>query len=152
MGLIFGHPNAMEARLCLGILVVSIVVNLGAMVGLEKIPVQASLIRDLRVAINVICNLWLIYILLPYWPAIWMLLLLMIIALAIYDSREAALFYCCAFSGLLIFIAYLKGMTQGIRLGQTLMNAVTLVFVGLFINRLVGVLQAEGDSDRVDNG
>lgn len=144
MGLIFGSPNTTEARLSIGLLIVSIVVNLGAILGLEKIPVRSSLIRDVRVGLNVVCNFWLIYILLPYWPDIWMLILLMVIALGVYDSRKATLFYCCAFSGLLIFIAYLKKMLNGVHLGETLIHVGTLLFIGPFINRLVGVLQGEG--------
>jgi len=151
MGLIFGYPRATEAHWCIGILVVSILVNLGAIVGLEKIPLRSSLIRDIRVGINTICNFWLIAILLPYWPEIWMLLLLMVIALAVYDSWEATLSYCCVFGGILILIAYLKGMARGIHLGQTLIHAATLIVIGLFINRLVNVIQSEDVSEGVSN-
>lgn len=152
MGLIFGYPTAAHAHWSIGILIVSILVNLGAIVGLEKIPLRSSLIRDLRVGINTVCNFWLIALLLPYWPEIWMLLLLMVIALAVYDSWEATLSYCCAFSAMLILIAYLKGMATGLALGKTLIHAVTLIVIGLFINRLVDVIQSEDVSAGAGGG
>lgn len=148
MGLIFGHPPIMEARLTVAILVLSILVNLSAMVGLHKAPGYSALIRDLRVGINIVCNFWLIYILLPYWPEIWMLLLLVVIALSVYDSREATFLYCCAFGCLLIFVAYMKGIMIGVRMGQVFLYALTLLFVGLFINRLVDVVESQGGPSR----
>jgi hypothetical protein len=152
MGLYFGRPPKIEMWLTLGILAVSLAVNLGSMIGLEKAPAQAPLIRDLRVAINVVCNFWLIFILLPYWPEIWMLLLLVVIALSVYESRKKTFRYCCAFSCLLVFIAYLKGLTTGVRLGQVLIYAATLVCVGLFINRLIGLVEAANNPAGADGG
>jgi hypothetical protein len=143
MGLIFGHVDRMEAHMSIGILSASIAVNLGAIVALERAPSRASMVRDLRVGLNVICNLWLVYILIPYWTEIWMLLLLMIIALAVYGSKETTAVYCGAFSGLLIFIAYLRGLLQGPRLGETLIQAITLSVIGMFINRLVDLIQTK---------
>jgi hypothetical protein len=148
MGLFFGRPESNIVHWAIAIITITAFINFMSAALIKRYPSKASLIRNWRVSINYSFNVWLIYMLFPYWSEIWMLLLLMVITVAIYDSLEATCIYCFGFGFVLLYIAYLQNQFAGLQLGQTLMHVATLALMGPFINRLVHLSRASGAAER----
>lgn len=140
-GLILRFFEPMESIPAIWILLATVVVNIGVKTQGEWLPFRTpAWFTDWRVGVNLAADLLLIYLLMPHWPEVWLLLLVMAIAIAVYDSLDKTLFHCCTFGCVLLLFTWLNGMAQDYRLGQMLMYGTTVVFIGLFVNRLVNVL------------
>jgi hypothetical protein len=141
MGLVFGHPPLAESRWAIGILAVTVLVNFSSMIRVGQDHRQAQMIRRLRMAINVICDFWLMWILLPYWPEAWLLLLLMVVAQGVYGTRRTTLLWSCGCAVALFVIASMRGMTNVFWMAEAMIYGVTYIFISLFVNRLVHLVK-----------
>lgn len=136
-GVIFGHPDTLSGGIAMAIVIFSSLMNVVSVILMQQSPEKVIGIRNLRVALNYLANLFLIYLLLPCWPDIWLLVFLMAIATAIYDSFQSTVVHCVCFSLFLFGIGYLTGELEGIKLWQTVMHSVTMIIFGLFVNKLI---------------
>lgn len=136
MGVFFGHPETAVARFAIGIVFFTCWGNLASLYLLDRFPSRAIAIRNGRVVFNYLFNLGLIYLLLPYWRPIWILLLLTILAVAVYETRESTIVHAALFTFMLFFVAFLHGLVHGKLLGELIQYAATIWFAGLFVNKL----------------
>ena len=139
MGIYFGKPDLGSMRLAVVIVMFTCWANVASLYVLEKHPSRMELIRKTRVVANYLFNLGLLYLLLPVWKPIWMLLLLTILAVAIYETREGTIVHAALFTFMLLFVGSLRGMLKGAVLGELIMYAATIWFAGLFVNALIAL-------------
>ena len=139
MGLAFGRPGPEISALAVAIVLATSLGNLYAVHLLSRYPSRALVIRNARVGFNYAFNLWLIFILLPTWKPIWMLFLLTIIAVAVYEDRQATVVHAALFTFMLFYAAFKLDLLKGVFFGELAMEAATIWFVGLFLNRLTEI-------------
>lgn len=106
-------------------------------------PERLPKIRTVRLVANHFLNVWLIWLLLPYWPPIWMLFLLTMIAVGTYEGWRETIEQAALLGGLLAVVSYLRGVTGKTDWGIVGMQIATLACVGLFTNRLISQVRAE---------
>lgn len=136
LGVVFGRPGPRASIAAVSIVFLTAVANLGFVKVLDKFPERAVQIRKARVGFNYAFNLCLIYLLLPYWHPIWMLLLLTMIAVGIYEDQEATFTHAALFTAMLFYVASRRQLLQGVFIGEVGTYCLTLWVVGLFVNRL----------------
>lgn len=142
LGVIAGDPDSVTGGLCIMIVLMSSLMNVASVILMKQSPAQVIKIRNLRVGLNYVANFFLLYLLLPLWPEIWLLILLMTIGTAIYSSFGGTFIHCLVFSAVLISISYFLGEMTGIKVWQTGMHCLVLLFIGPFINRLTALCKA----------
>jgi hypothetical protein len=135
-GVFFGDLDSMNGWFAVIIVTLSAVMNVTSVILMKQNPELVLRIRNLRVGLNYLANFFLLYLLLPVWPDVWLLILLMAIATAIYHSLESTYIHCVVYSCALIGIAMLTGQLEGIKTWQTFIHCVTICVFGPFINRL----------------
>jgi hypothetical protein len=137
LGVYYGKPEGTNAMFAIAIVLSSALMNVTSVLLMQQSPERMVVYRNFRVVLNYVANFILLCLLIPVWPEVWMLMLLMAIATAIYGSLQSTYIHCIAFGALLFGISYLTGELGGIKTGQTLMHVLALFFLAPFINRLV---------------
>lgn len=136
-GLAFGSADRRSSALAAVLVAVTAGFNAVSVHLAARNPARFLEIRNLRVVFNHTFNVWLVWILAPHWPPIWMLFLLTMIAVGTYESREATLAHGVLLGGLLGLVCHFRGIAGTLAWAQIWTQAATLVFAGLFTNRLV---------------
>jgi hypothetical protein len=130
-----GLHRATEAAL--GIVVFTSLANAAFMVWMRRRPSKAVLIRHLRIGFNYCFNIILLYLLWPYWRPIWMLFLLSIVAIGIFEDRRSTASTAGMFTVIILFVHHLRGGDQSWSAQcEVIMFLVTIWTAGLLINRL----------------
>lgn len=137
--IIFSKPVSWALYSSLILLGMSFINNLIIPVFIKTVP----LLKNVRIALNVIINTLLIFILGRYWPPLWYLLLLTPVATAVYSNRRNTLLVSISISVLLIGIYLVQGVTSIEHWGHILSRVVLIIFLSLLINSLV-----EGKNDQ----
>ncbi|MBI5881485.1 MAG: hypothetical protein HZB91_00040 [Elusimicrobia bacterium] len=106
-----------------------------------RLPEKAESIRRGRVVVNYVFDLALIWIFLPYWPSIWMLFLLTVIAVGAYEDQKTTIQHAVLLTVMLFFASYGRGAHGWAGWGEVAVRAAALWFTGIFTNRLVASLQ-----------
>ncbi|MFA6316327.1 MAG: hypothetical protein WC943_02825 [Elusimicrobiota bacterium] len=107
-----------------------------------RLPERADAIRNGRVVVNYVLDLALIWIFLPYWPSIWMLFLLTVIAVGAYEDKKTLVQHAALLTAMLCLVSWGRGVAGMAGWGDVAVRAAALWFAGLFTNRLVASLQA----------
>lgn len=142
-GVVFGAPPREHAALALALVAATSAFNAYSVRWAAKNPEKFMDIRNLRIVLNHSFNVWLIWILLPHWPQIWILFLLTMIAVGTYEGRDAAISHGVLLAGLLALVAYFRGVAGAQAWAAVATQGATLVFAGLFCNRLVAQARSE---------
>jgi hypothetical protein len=142
-GVIFGGPPRQAAGLALALVAATAGFNAYSVRWAANKPEKFLDIRNLRIVLNHSFNVWLIWLLLPHWPPIWMLFLLTMIAVGTYEERDATITHGILLAGLLALVAFLRGVTGSHAWAGVATQGATLVFAGLFCNRLVAQTRSE---------
>ncbi|MBI5624395.1 MAG: hypothetical protein HY924_11510 [Elusimicrobia bacterium] len=124
------------------LLVVISTLNYASRGFVARYPERAAAIRHSRVVVNYVFDLTLLWIFLPYWPSIWMLFLLTVIAVGAYEDKKALVQHAALLTVMLCLVTWGLGMRSLPELGETAVRVAALWFAGLFTNRLVASLQA----------
>ncbi len=141
-GVFFGGPSSGHSGLALALVAATAGFNAYSVRLAARVPERFLEIRNIRVVFNHTLNVWLVWLLLPHWPPIWMLFLLTIIAVATYEGRDAVISHGVLLAGLLLLVAYLRGL-DGVQAWAAVgAQGATLIFAGLFLNRLVAQARA----------
>ena len=138
VGDIFADPSPRALQLSIAIVLVTTLGNVAASIYMNRNPKEYLLIRKTRVAVNYAFNIALIYLMLPYWTPIWMLFLLTIIAVGVYENRETTVIHATLFTVVLFMIAFQRGLLNGNFTYELAAYAIAIWFVGLFVNGLAG--------------
>lgn len=102
-----------------------------------------------RLFVNVFLNTVIVYLMLLYWPAIWMLLALTPIAMAIYSTRGNTMVVAGVVSAVLLSIRYMRDPGSAGAWSGELAHCVFIFLISLLINELsvlarAGLARAEG--------
>ncbi len=141
-GVFFGDLGTNQSAMALALAGVTAAFNAYSIKWAAKSPEKFLEIRNLRVVFNHTLNVWLIWLLLPHWPPIWMLFLLTMIAVGTYEGRDAVISHGVLLAGLLLLVAYLRGVDGARAWAAVSAEGATLIFAGLFCNRLVAQARA----------
>jgi hypothetical protein len=117
-------------------------VNLTSMTGVRTQQQKAPIIRKVRMAVNILGNLGLLWVMLPYWPEVWLLLLLMVVAQGVYGTKKSTLIWGIACTVAMVTIGWRKGMLSQFWIPEITVYGTTYILIGLFVNRLVTLLKA----------
>lgn len=99
-------------------------------------PSQIILTRNLLVAFNYLFYIPLVYLLWPRWRAVWILLMLSMINVAIFEDRKTTAGTAGLFSIVLLYTAWVRGAHTVPLACEVLIYIVSLWTAGLLINRL----------------
>ena len=122
--------------LALGILAVTTAGNWILTTMMRRKASQIVLIRNVRIAFNYLFNIPLVYLLWPSWPPVWMLLMLSMVNVAIFEDIKTTAGTAGLFTIVLAYVHYMRGDHTAPQLLQTAVYAVTLWTAGLLINRI----------------
>ncbi|MFH1958461.1 MAG: hypothetical protein ABIJ15_08315 [bacterium] len=93
-------------------------------------------LRTLRVVVNLLVNIGLVYLLITYWYPIWFLLLLTPVATGVYSSRAHTWVTSVLVAALLMAIYAAKGLFGLYYWGQAFNHALLIIFLSLFVNSI----------------
>jgi hypothetical protein len=127
-----------EALAALVMVLITAGANYAVLELMRRQPGKLRFIRSLRVAVNYLFNIPIVYLLWPYWPPAWMLLLPSIVAVALFEDRRTTAGTAALFSFVLLFVHYARGMASAATAAETVMYIASLWTVGLLINRVAG--------------
>ncbi|MBI5208437.1 MAG: hypothetical protein HY927_00525 [Elusimicrobia bacterium] len=133
-------PMKASAAAC-AILVLTWVMNNATHRLVARYPEKMTAIRDGRVVANYIIDLGLIWLFMPYWPSIWLLFLLTIIAIGAYEEKRTVIQHAALLTAMLFIVSYARGVGSLTHWGDVGVRCATLWFTGLFTNRLVASLR-----------
>lgn len=134
--LVFGSPGPRSAALAAALVAASATFNVFSMRLAARNPERFMDIRNLRVVVNHTVNIWLIWILVAHWRPIWLLFLLTMIAVGTYEGWETTLAHGVLLGGLLGLVCHFRGIVGMRAWAEIWSEAATLIFAGLFVNRL----------------
>ncbi|HRY29260.1 MAG TPA: hypothetical protein P5079_04390 [Elusimicrobiota bacterium] len=120
----------------LSLLAFSILFNLVTVGLIRRRPEILPRLKKLRLYTNLAVNVVLVYELSPYWPPIWLLLVLTPIATAIYASARQSLMTSLLIAFLIMGIHLVHGGGGLMEWGQTLSRAAFVVLLSLLLNEL----------------
>ncbi|MBI4678685.1 MAG: hypothetical protein HY748_13990 [Elusimicrobia bacterium] len=133
-------PGKVSAAAVL-ILAVAWAMNFATPRFIARFPERTEVIRNARVVVNYVFDLALIWIFLPYWPSIWLLFLLTIIAVGAYEDKKTVVQHAVLLTAMLCIVSFGRGACTLAQWGDVGVRAAALWFTGLFTNRLVASLQ-----------
>jgi hypothetical protein len=92
-----------------------------------------------RQIVNIVINIFIVYLLVGFWEPIWYLFLLTPLATAVYGSRLKTFLTGIVMSSLLIGIYALRGVSGAVAWGQAGSKAVLIIVLSLFVNALTTI-------------
>lgn len=134
--IIFVDFETRVQNLVLGLLGLSIVLNLITASLIKRKPEWSGKISSLRLSANLIFNILFMYYLGSFWGPLWLLFLLTPIATGLYSSMKTTLLVSVGIASLLLLIYGLRGMHGIVGWGQTSIHALFIVFISMFVNSL----------------
>ena len=102
-----------------------------------------SLIGKIRVSSNYVANIFLLWLLYSSWPLVWVLLLLMSIGVAVYQTRRDSLLSAVALAVLLLAVHWNYGGHSLEDWALVGVKASVIVLVNLFVNGLLKMVPEE---------
>lgn len=132
-----GAPLPFNIKLSLIILAVSTLVNWWLSANTYRFIHWARQMRVLQVWLNFIWSAPLVYLLVPYWGPMWLLLVMSPVTAALYMSWWPTLGMSLISSATMLGIYYLQGMApEGAALGMACVHALFIVIFSLFVHGL----------------
>lgn len=129
-----------SAAAAVAILAVASAMNFATQRLIARLPERAVLVRNTRVVANYVLDLALIWLFLPYWPMIWMLFLLTMVAVGAYEEKRTLIQHAALLTVMLVLVSYGRGAAGLEAWGEVGARVATLWVAGLFTNRLVASL------------
>ena len=136
LGIILSSPAKTARDISIALLLFSIAFNVGAVKIIRRMGETMPWIKKLRMLVNLAVNVVMVYELGPFWPPMWLLLVLTPIATAIYEGPIQTLLASTGTSALLIGIYLLRGGVSPHEWGQTISYAAFIILLSLLINEL----------------
>lgn len=136
MAVVLSQPRSPYREYSIGLLALSVVFNLGALEWIKARRADASGVIKLRLILNFLVNVGLVYMLGGYFSAIWLLFALTPIATAIYDTKVKTLGVSVLASAALLLIHAARGNTSPLDWGETASRALFIILMSLMINEL----------------
>lgn len=124
-------------ELAIGIAVITGIMNPVFIKLMQRYPAKTALIRNTRIAFNYFCNIGIVALLWPFWKPVWILLLLSISAIGIFEDRQTTAVTAAMFTLVLAVIHFLRGVPTLPAAMETLVYCASLWTAGLLINHLV---------------
>jgi hypothetical protein len=109
---------------------------------LKRFPGKTGLIRMIRIGFNYAFNIFIVWLLWPLWPPIWMLLLLSICTIAIFEDRRTTAITAALFTSVLITIQISHGDYLWPSMCELITRIITVWVAGMLINRLLHGIEA----------
>lgn len=127
----------MRARVVAGILIgLSVVINY---VSIYLMKGDARFVGSIRVSINYIVNIFLSWLLYAAWGPVWLLLLLMSIGVAVYQTRRDSLLAGIAIALMLLTVHWNYGDPSLLAWTEAGVKASIIVLFNLFVNGLMRI-------------
>jgi len=136
LAVVCSQPRSPYREYSIGLLVFSIVFNLGALSWLKGHRANASWLIKVRLVVNFMVNAGLVYMLADYFRPVWLLFALTPIATAIYDTKSKTLLVSALASAALILIDASRGHASPLDWGETAARVLFIFFMSLLINDL----------------
>lgn len=134
--LYFSEPEPRDARLSLGILGASMLVNWWFSANTYRFVHWSRQMRVLQVWMNFLWAAPLVYLLVPYWAPVWLLFVMAPVTAALYFSWWPTLGMGLVSAGSLMLVYYLRNPLEGAALGMALVHAAFIVVFALFVHSL----------------
>jgi hypothetical protein len=133
MAIIFSQPIGIALYGSIALIWLGIINNTLTATLAKKNP----LLVKVRMVLNILINVLLVYLLIGFWGPIWYLFLMTPIATAVYSSRLQTFIMSLVMSGLLILVYYAKGVVSPAAWGQAMSRIFLIFFLSLFISALI---------------
>ena len=137
-GLLVARLSRLEILLSVGLLAYAVLTNALVTVLLQR---NVELLTKLRVISNYVVNIALVLLLYRVWPSIWLVLLLMSVGPALYQSRRDATLTGVAVAALLLVVHGAFGTYSAVAWADAGVKASTIVVLSLFVSGLAGMLE-----------
>lgn len=141
MGIIFGKIEWFLSVIIATLLTVTTIFNIITLLYAKKFPKKIYLIQRLRLGLNYIFNIALVYLMTPFWSPIWLMFLLTMIPLSLIESRQNTLLHTSIMSLVLLAVYFMHDMLQGIHLGEFIVYVLFLNMISVFVNQLIELHQ-----------
>jgi len=130
-------------EISLGIVVFTGIGNVVFINLMHRRPAKLAVIRNVRIAFNYFFNIVIVGLLWPYWPPIWLLLLLSISTIAIFEDRKNTVATAVLFTMVMFLILYVRGggYENWISACEMLAYIVSILTASLLINSLAHEIQ-----------
>lgn len=139
-GLVVAGLPRVRALLSLGLLVYSVLVNYLSVLWLGQ---RVEKVAKFRVVSNYLVNIALVWLLYTSWPAIWLVLLLMAVGPALYQSRRDAALTGVAVAMLLLAVHGLLGDYSVLAWADAGVKACAIVVLSLFVSAIPAAASLE---------
>jgi phosphotransferase system glucose/maltose/N-acetylglucosamine-specific IIC component len=113
---------------------------------MRRYPEKLKLLYYTRLSFNYFFNICIVGLLWPIWPPIWMLLLLSICTVGIFEDRRTTVIIASLFTIVLSFVQYHHDEYSWISICELITRIVTIWTAGLLINRLTHDAPAESQT------
>lgn len=113
---------------------------------MRRNPTKLKLLYYTRLSVNYFFNICIVGLLWVAWPPIWMLLLLSICTVAIFEDRKTTVIIASLFTIVLSFVQFARGEYTWSSSCELIARIVTIWTAGLLINRLVRSIPSESTS------
>lgn len=136
LGLIFARPSGRIKELSFGLLVFGLLFNLSLARFLKTYRGNARRLIRLRLFTNLVVNILLVFFLGKYWTPVWLLLVLMPLATAIYESLDKTIAASVSVSFILLTIRILQHPAKPLEWGEHLAYAAFIIMLSLLVHGL----------------
>ena len=136
LGVALGAPVGNAGRISIALLLFSALFNLASPSILEATARHEAFVR-MRMAVNLICNGAVVWLLGGVWTPCWLLLALTPLAAAIYGGREKTLTLACGVSAFLLVRYWALGVFSPLDLGEQLTYCAFIILGSLMVNEAV---------------
>ncbi|OGS43051.1 MAG: hypothetical protein A2539_02525 [Elusimicrobia bacterium RIFOXYD2_FULL_34_15] len=137
VAIFIAHPGTALTFIFLGVMLFSFLFNEITNQILKKHANLAIIISNIRLFVNFLLNICIVYFLGGFWGPLWLLFVLTPIATAIYSDAKKTMIMALISSGTLLIIYLVRGLTGIISWGQAFSHVWFIIIISLFINKLV---------------
>ena len=132
----YSEPEPQDAKMSLGILGLSILVNWWLAAHAYRYIRWAGLMKSLQVIMNFLWSVPLVYLLVPYWAPMWLLFVMPPVTAALTLSRAATTVSAGTCAATLLAVYSLRNPLEGPALGMACVHAAFIVIFALFVHAL----------------
>lgn len=140
-GLLVARLSRFELLLSAALLAYAILTNYLSVILFRLFRANVEQLAKLRVISNYVVNIALVLVLYRVWPSIWLVLLLMAVGPALYQSRRDATLTGIAVAAVLLVVHGAFGTYTALAWADAGVKACAIVILSLFVSGLPGVLE-----------